>query len=368
MNRIEQLTKLVKYGAKVMPKRGTLPILSCICVKDGKAWVTDLQTTVMVPVDIEGSFVIPFKTLKKILDCKPSFVNITSDGEKNTIVYDGGKLSLVAMDVGEFPKIPKNDYSSLGDWQGEMINNLIASVPFLSKDELKPSLMGVYVKQIENSAEFCATDGHRLRLAESVANEGGNFDGVINIDWLKILSKKEQKQPLNVSAGESHLKVEFDDVIILSSLINERYPDYKSILPDKFGGSVTVNRADLLEIIKNGRRFANSITKQGQFTFTPHGVRVLIEDIEQSTEWTNCLDVSKHEGEPIPVGFNLTFLETVVKALATDEIIINYAARPAPRLDDGHQPEYGVTASIFQEVGSESKVTCLLMPIRLDNN
>ena len=359
---INELTTLAKLSTKILTANPVLPILGKILISDGVARITNLDTTVTMPIDTAGTFAIPLKVLKKVLATKPSGMTIETEGDKVALGYDGKKVKFPNTDPGQFPIHPEDNFTNFGSWSRLIIENLQVQTEFTSKDELKPALMGIYVKQIEGRLEMCATDGHKMSLREGFATNDGEFEGIISPEWLKLIDKKGTDAPL-VEIGDKYLRVTTEGMKIYSHLVDEKYVDFRSVFPTDFGGLADINRADLMDTIKEGLGFANRTTQNGVFTFFPNELRVFVEDIESNTEWENTVKLQGQCGDEIPVGFNLGYLSTVLKSLESETVEVQYSKRTQPQ-EDRDFYNYGATI-IKDKLPNGVDITALLMPIRI---
>lgn len=383
---IDQLHKFVQYASKVTAKRTTLPILTYVCIENGTARATDLETTVVVPVDIKGSFAIPFHILKKVMSTKPETFSI-EHGEgwhkkaseyagmkKDVIKYDGKKLEYFSKDADEFPNIAGGEFKGLGNWTRSVIEQLIITARYCSGDELKPALNGIYIKQSEQLLEMCGTDGHKLRFIENIKVGDGEFEGVIDKKWLKMITKKALASSIAVmSNAEKHtapdgdgdngmkvtiascLKVCFDGVEIYSRITDERYPDFKSVIPgkDKIKGSATIDTAECVEMVKEALNFCNRITHQGAFAFNEDKLTLTTDDPETGMHWENST-VAKIVGEPIKIGYNMDYLKRTLSDIEAETFELQYGRE--------------VSAAIIKaELVDGGNMTSLIMPIRLND-
>jgi len=359
---INELTRLTKLSTKILTANPTYPILGMICISGGIARITNLDTTVTIPIDIAGNYAIPLKVLKKVLATKPANIEIETDGDKVVLGYDGKKVKFPNTDPEQFPIHPEDTFTPLGRWSRSIIENLQVQVGFISKDELKPSLMGVYVKQIDGLLEMCSTDGHKMCLREGFTADAGEFEGIISPEWLKLIDKKGTEAPF-VEIGDKYLRVTTEGMKIYSHLVDEVYPDFRSVFPSDFGGLADINRTDLIGTIKEGLGFANKETKKGVFTFSPKDLRVFVEDIESCTEWENTVQLQEQCGDDAPVAYDLALLETVLKSLKSEIVEVQYSKRTQPR-EDRDFYNYGATI-IKDKLPCGVDITALLMPIRI---
>lgn len=348
---IEQLKKLMPVAKKIIGRGSSLPILNNILISGGFARVTNLGETALIPVDSPLEFAIPFKTLKKILDTKPEAVEFVVEGERVLVEYSGHVVDFPTRSVDEFPLFPEGEFSSLGNWSPELLAELALQSTYCSKDELKPSLLGVNVILNDGAVKSVVTDGHVLRqCTEQPVNYTGEFQGIIPADAFKLFSKADLKG-MDVFSSEKY--VAFDtanDVRVIARIIDEAFPDTDSVFPSDHKGMFELMRDELLTVANAGIAFANPTTKQGKIDVKGGKCTLIAEDIEQDSNWQSDLETTEQKGDPILFGLNLTYLIKVLKDSVGDVVRVKY-----------NSP---TTAFVLN---SEGNATTLLMPIRMND-
>ena len=179
---LQKLIKFVQLAQKIVPKKTTLPILSCVCVEDGFIRATNLETTIRMPIEDKRRYTLPFGVLKSIMKSKPKQLDIEMlKDQKIKLSYDGKRVTVKSLDPDDFPLMPKEQFQTIGSWEKKTIKALGCMIPFASKEMLKPALSGVYV-QIGKDLTFAATDGHLLRetrLMNDSSEKKLSFNGII---------------------------------------------------------------------------------------------------------------------------------------------------------------------------------------------
>ena len=354
---LQKLIRFLPIAEKVIARKTTLPILSHICVKDGYISATDLENTVRMKVDDTRSYTIPLVILKTVLMAKPQFLEIDILGDKKVqIKYGPRKLTFNSLDPGEFPTAPLARFKSLGQWSREIIRKLHDQLPYTFNKDLKPALTGVYVDQ-SATLKSCATDGHILRLIND-ANEDrkgklkNDFKGIIPKKALQILSHTV-KRDVHAAATNTHLRIMLDkDTEFIARLINEKYPDFDSVIPKEFKGSVSLNKSSFEGLVRDAKPFVNRETGQAAFTIGKSSVEIEVEDKEKDISWDSSMPVMTRDGEEIQIGLNVHLLGTVLKGINETEVLWQYISPAA--------------ANIFTGINGQKPNTLhLIMPIRL---
>ena len=353
---LQTLLRFMPLAQNVINRKSTLPILEQVCIRDGYISATDLETTVRTRIDTDSNYTIPLNLLKTILKARPKKLEVeVLDGGKVAIHYDTRRITFQTLDTDEFPALPTGKFRAVAQWPKEIIRKLHEQLTFASTDELKPALTGVYLHQ-NTVLTACATDGHVLRWIKNADPEAqstlkNNFTGIIPRKSLQILSRIV-KGTVNIAATKTHLRLKLNqDTELFIRLIDEKYPDYKSVIPGKFSGNVKLNRTTLQSLITDALPFVNPETKLGAFTVNGD-LAVAVEDAERNIQWSSELPVKTQSGDEITIGLNLAYLEKILKSINEEDVLWQYGST--------------ISASIL--TGGNGKTPNeinLIMPIRL---
>lgn len=302
---------LITAAKKTINANTVLPILEDILFLPGKAIVTDLETFVVVPFDMEGvpecGIAIPGRMFLEIMEMveKPSIVVDKNFGVE--LVEGKRRIKLMGENPDNFPKTPDSGFKPNGIVE-KVQTDLTTALCFVSNDDLRPAMTGVYFEAIgmDKQSRIVATDAHRL-FHRKIAPMATEF----------ILPSKSAK--IIISMGGEEWKVEIGSsrtrwtneagVQVISRSIDARFPDYKVVLPDEKDIAATIHVAPetLLQELKNAGKFANKSTNEVRFTLNGN-LSIASQDVDFSFEY-------KNEVSPADFNFNKkNFCPYILKA------------------------------------------------------
>jgi len=362
------LQQALQQLGKVTPSRSTLPILSSILIfaKEGKLSLraTDLEISqvIFIPseVAIEGSVVIQHRTLLEITSEIPEG-EITIEVDKShkvRISTSFGSYSIMGKPTEEFPSLPSVDDHQLVCLPAATLKRIIEKTAFsTSRDELKPSLMGVLFSFRESDFLAVATDGHRLVKYLFKDYKGESFKGssILPVKFLNILSTYlDDEETITLSIGENHIMMEGSETTLYSRLIDERFPEYDSVFPKDNDKLLKIDRESFLSAVRRVSIFSNKSTHQIALKLSPEGFEITTEDVETVSSARETLPC-EYEGEPLVVGYNSNYLHDLISHI--DSSSVHMELRSA------------VTAAIVYPDKQQEKeeLMMLLMPIRLND-
>lgn len=352
--------------SSVTPVRSTLPILSCILftVKEGmlKMRSTDLEITMSASCEItmeeEGAVAIPSRMIKEITSELPNTdLNFHIEDEQVIITTAlGGEYKIMGYPAMEYPTEPIVDDSKIVTLQAEKFKRIVEKTGFaVSRDEMKVALNGVLFQFKENELCAVSTDGHRMVRYTLKEFEGGSEikDIIIPPKFLNLcVGSIKDVEFVTLRIGRNHIMLELADTVIYSRIIEERFPDYESVIPVENDKKVIVDIDELLAVVKRVGIFASKNTRQISFTFNKNKTLVKAEDIETSSTAKEELAV-EYNGEEFIIGYNSDYLREMIRHIDGEKVEI--------RLKNS------LMAGLFfpiEQVPDED-ILFLLMPIRL---
>ena len=354
---LQKLIKFVQLANRIVPKKTTLPILSCVCVENGFIRATNLETTIRMPIEDKRRYTLPFGVLKSIMKSKPKQLDIeTLKDQKIKLSYDGKRVTVKSLDPGDFPLIPKEIFKSIGSWDNKTIKALGCMIPFVSKEMLRPALSGVYVES-DKDLTFAATDGHLLRetrLQHDSSDLKHKFNGIIPALPIDIIARCAGSST-DVAYSKSYIKFTLpSEIEIFIRLIDEKYPPYEEFVNGQKGNSVEFSKDEMISVIKDAMEFADKTTQRAELVASNGSIELSTADHERELHFESSILGENRKGDVERTGFNLKYLEKVIKSINSGKI----------------KWEYGkpIEASYFRGMAKEDEgITNLLMPVRLED-
>ena len=247
----QDLQQALSFCQGVIEKRSTLPILSNILldVKDSKLIITATDLDLIFIHDLnnieileEGktttSSSIMYDIVRKFSSGKK--INLTlNDLNKLHLESDKSIFNLNCIDASEFPLTDENFSENEFQIGSKEFLKLLNKCKFsVSNDETRHYLSGIYLHQTEfeekNYLTAVATDSHRMSISKIRLNDKINFEPI-------ILPKKTIFQlcslldnydgDVKISNAKSKIKFELKNSILISKLIDGKFPNYIQVIP-----------------------------------------------------------------------------------------------------------------------------------------
>ncbi len=247
----QDLQQALNYCQGVIEKRSTLPILSNILMNAKKSnlilTATDLDLIFIhkiqnVEVMEEGKTTTTSSTMYDIVRKLTSGkkINLTlTDTSKLHLESEKSIFNLNCMSASEFPLTDENFDENQFLIKSKQLLKLLNKCKFsVSNDETRHYLSGIYFHQTEvedkNYLTAVATDSHRMSISKIRLEKQISFEPI-------ILPKKTVFQlcslldnydgEVKVSNVKSKIKFELNNSILISKLIDGKFPNYIQVIP-----------------------------------------------------------------------------------------------------------------------------------------
>ena len=335
VNTNQLLNKLQEISGTIVSKP-VIPILDHFLfdIKDGvlTATGTDLETSMSTSLEVQSdadvTIAVPSKMCMDTLKALPNQpVTFTVQSDKNTIELKSefGRYKLIGQNADDFPKIPEPTAENSFNMASGVLSSSIAQTIFASgNDELRLSLTGVFVQLFKDNAVFVATDANRLvKVERADISPGVEANFILPKKALNLLKTNLPKDDTDckVDFNESNAFFAFGDVRLICRLIDERYPDYKAVIPTENPNKLSINRQDFLNSVKRISIFGNKTTNQINVKITGSELTMSAEDIDLSNEAVERLGCD-YAGEDMEIGFNSKLLIEMLQNISTPDIVI----------------------------------------------
>lgn len=328
------LSKHLSMIDGVVVSKPIIPILNnfLLDIKDGELVLssTDLETTMTTAIKVDAkedvAIAIPTKAPIELLKQLPDQpLAITVNTEKNfvEIKYASGRLKLTAQNAEEFPKTPEVDGEKSFTIPAKALQRAIAKTVFAtSTDELRLNLTGVYVQLHEKNLIFVATDANRLvSYTRNDIAPGVEDAFILPRKALNLLKNAlpNDETPVSVHFNRSNAFFSFQDVKLVCRLIDEKYPDYKAVIPAENNNHLLIDRNEFIASIKRVSITTNKTTHQIRVRMAGNEITVSAEDLDFENESQEKLACT-YEGDDLEIGFNSKYLSELLGAIDSQNI------------------------------------------------
>ena len=336
------LSSKLNMLAKVIGSKNSLPILDCFLfqVANGEMSITASDsdnviksTLALTDHDGEGEFCVPNRVILdalKELPEQPLHFDVDAAGEAVAIkiVYQNGLYNFTGQSAEEYPRAQSmNDACTTVSLPTEMlINNISRSLFATASDELRPVMNGIYFDLTADALAIVASDGHKLVRSKNFTIKSES-PSAFNLpkkpaSLLKNILNKDGDDAI-IKFDDRSAEIQFTDGVMRCRLIDGRYPNYNSVIPNN-PNEVTVDRRGLQSALRRVLPFASESSQLIRFHIESGRFEVSSEDIDFSTSAKEQLSC-EYNGSPISICFKGSSLMEILSNLTSDNIIIQLA-------------------------------------------
>ena len=336
------LSSKLNMLAKVIGSKNSLPILDCFLfqVANGEMSITASDsdnviksTLALTDHDGEGEFCVPNRVILdalKELPEQPLHFDVDAAGEAIAIkiVYQNGLYNFTGQSAEEYPRTQSmTDACTTVSLPTEMlINNISRSLFATANDELRPVMNGIYFDLTADALAIVASDGHKLVRSKSltIKSESPSAFSLPKkpASLLKNILSKDGDDAI-IKFDDRSAEIQFTDGVMRCRLIDGRYPNYNSVIPNN-PNEVTVDRRGLQSALRRVLPFASESSQLIRFHIESGRFEVSSEDIDFSTSAKEQLSC-EYNGSPISIGFKGSSLMEILGNITSDNIIIQLA-------------------------------------------
>lgn len=358
-------SRLMTIG-RVIVQKNTIPILDCFCFDIQGTTLTitasDNDTTLTAKAELnecdsDVRFAVNAKTLQdaiKEIPDQPLECYLNTESYELTVEYKNGQYKLMGQSAEEYPTPAISDETRLEfDLECQkLVPSITRCMIAAANDTLRPQLNTICFDIHSQEVSLVSSNGNQLALTKlampELNAEGSYLLGTRPASLLKgMLAKAEGN--VHFSLGQRTAIVHTEEYSLTSRLVEGRFPNYRSVIPQDNPNIVTVNRLALVSALRRVLVFANAQAVLVKFRLGPNTMNISSQDIDfgKSAEENMLCD---YMGTPMRIAFKGSVLLDLINNIEGDDITL--------KLSDPSRA--GLIVPAKQKEGEE--VLMLIMP------
>lgn len=320
----------------VVERRHTLPILSNLLLekKDGKLTLlaTDLELQVSTQLDAQAgddfAITIAARKLFDIVRALPDSAKLKLDTKDSQVVVSAGKsrFTLQTLPAADFPRVETG--AGLGEairLPQKTLKRLLQLVQFaMASQDIRYYLNGMLLVLDGRQLRVVATDGHRLSYAETgLETEAEAREVIIPRKTVVELSKllSDADDPVELRIGANQVTITLPGTELVTKVVDGKFPDYQRVIPANQPRHLKANRQSVMQALQRAAILSNEKFRGVRLVMSENTLGIVCNNNEQE-EAADEIEVS-YNGDPLDVGFNVTYLLDGLGAVNTDEITLS---------------------------------------------
>ncbi|MGD6888114.1 DNA polymerase III subunit beta [Bacillus mobilis] len=367
----KHFTQALSEVSKAISTKAIIPILSGIKITADQTGITliasnsnifiekfisssteeDLITTVLKA----GTIVVPAKYFIEIIKKMPSDVTIKSMNEQIiTIQSEEITLNLNGLPANEFPNVPLiDDHAEIRIETEQLIEAFKQTVFAVAKNESRPVLTGVHIKLDHNKLICAATDSHRLAIREMIISSDVKANCIVPSATISELLKLMSSNPefVYIYLSESHIIFTFGTTTLYSRLIEGKYPNISSLIPDDFQTVINIDRKRILQGVDRSSLLASEWANNNvNLEIINESTIKISSNASQIGKISETQQIDMIQGEKrLNISFDGRFMMDALKAIKEETVTLSFSGSMRP---------------ILIESGTQSAAVHLISPVR----
>lgn len=360
----ELLLKPLQSVTGVVERRHTLPILANVLIGQNGGAIsfaaTDLEIQITSFTSCETSdqpitITVGAKKLQDILRSLPdnSMISLETQDSRLQIKAGHSRFHLQTLPPEDFPKLAQSEAQS-----GKLIltqkalKGLLSLVQYaMAQQDIRYYLNGLLFVIEGSLLKLVATDGHRLAFASSTLNNEYEKQEVIIprkaiLELSKLLTDSDEELSLEIL--QSQVRFEFSNVVVISKVVDGKFPDYTKVIPSNYTQHLTIGRLQLLQALQRASILSNEKIRGVRLVITEKSLRIICTNTEQE-EAQEEFDI-EYNGTPLDIGFNISYLLDVLTNLNEETVECAFADS---------------NSSILISIPGKSDFKYVVMPMRI---
>lgn len=348
----ENLAKGLNIVGRAVSPRSTLPVLGnvLLSVDNGrlKLSATNLEIVITcwigATVHEEGSTTVPARTFSELINTLPQEkveLNLNKDTETLHVSCGRTQANIKGISTEEFPVIPSPDDNNRIRVEPAVLKQVISQVAFAAAtDDSRPSLTGVSTTFDGNRLVMAATDGFRLsvRSAHIAGLVEKPFTTIIPARALnevaRIITDDLEAVYISMPGGRNQIIFDMDNVLLVSQLIDGKFPDYAPIIPKVHNTRTVLQTSEFSKACRTADIFARESSNTARVAVEPGdglspAYAVIAATSKETGDNVAQIDAAV-EGTPIEIAFNVKFMSDALSVIDTPQVALETTSPNEP--------------------------------------
>lgn len=200
--------------------------------------------------------------------------------------------------------------------RADILQKMIKTTVFSIGDEKNQQsyFRGAYLKAEDDKLLMVATDGKKFSIIKTQMDKKVFFNPVIvpkkvlkTVEKVLLSVLKDNPEAiLKIATDENKIYFDLDDIFIYSFVINEKYPNYESIIPSSFKNNAEVSVKEAISAINLITLISSSKTKKIMIKFTKNLMTIFGDEKDLGTghQKIECI----YDGKDAEINMNYEYL------------------------------------------------------------
>jgi len=362
----DEFQKELQLIQGIIERKTTIPILSNLLLRVDKTNIeieaTDLEIGLNCRSagDISEPGIITVNA-RKLFDLVRSLPDMTLnleliDNKNLQITGENVHYRIPILPADEYPGIPDADLKTVSKIPAGLLREAISKTIIASAvDDTRYTLNGIYTIINKDGVTLVATDAHRLATF-TFKTKIDNIDEEVDFilprkgaqEILNLIKDAKDEDSLEFKADNNNIFFRFNDRLLISRVIEGRYPQYEKVIPKENDKELIFKREEILHVLNRIDLVASEKSHAIMLSLESSKVKINSSSPEFG-EGEEVIDIS-FDGDEMKIAFNARYMIDFLSN--TDKEKVKLVLKDSK------------TAGILQEEDNEN-YTYVVSPIKL---
>ena len=358
------LVNALSVASRTVAQKSAISALEGIHLKAGmylyiSGYNLETGITVTVPADIPetGECIMPARLFFDIIRKLPDdTVTVTVDQNYKVSIRAGiSSFSITCMTAEDYPELPDVEYENAIRIPQRELRDLISGTLFSTSEDKsrRPIFTGCLIEVKPESMSMVAVDGYRLAMRRWFPEESTQrtVKFVAPATALKEVEKilGDTDDMASFTLGRKHILFEMGGVSLVCRILEGEFGDWTQFVPKNNPIRLKAHRTRLMGTIDRvGLLISEKIKSPVRCRFGENSA-----DFRTITTIGEAFDVCPMEGDgqELEIGFNCRYLLDALKAVPSDEVILELSN--------------GLSPIVLTPTDNSGKFAYMVLPVRL---
>ncbi|MBS1141182.1 MAG: polymerase beta subunit [Proteobacteria bacterium] len=318
----------------IVERRHTLPILSNVLLEKKGDRLTLLATDIEIQITTstecaggegDGAVTVGARKMQEILRSLPdtSEVSLVLEDKRLQVRAGKSRFSLQTLPADDFPRMTLSEGETKQfSISQKAFRQLISKTQYsMAAQDVRYYLNGLLLLVEGKELRAVATDGHRLAYASvEIDTDLPRQEMILPRKTVLELNRLlvDTDDLLNITLTPNQVRFSFGSVVLVSKLIDGKFPDYERVVPATLKNHMKVGRQTLMQAMQRAAILTNEKFRGVRVVLGENSLKLIAANAEQE-EAVEEIEVD-YTGDAIDVGFNVGYLLDVLNNIHADEI------------------------------------------------
>ena len=330
----DNLLQPLQSVSGIVERRHTLPILSNVLLEKKGDTLTLLATDIEIQITTsthcaggegDGAVTVGARKLQDILRSLPegSDVSLLLEDRKLQVRAGKSRFSLQTLPSDDFPRmsLAEGESREFELTQGAFKQLLAKTQYGMAAQDVRYYLNGLLLLVEGLELRAVATDGHRLAYASvAIGTELPRQEAILPRKTVLELNRLlgDNDEPLRISLTGNQVRFVFGSIVLVSKLIDGKFPDYERVVPATLKNHMVVARQLLMQSMARVAILTNEKFRGVRVVIGENSLKIIAANAEQE-EAQEEIEV-QYDGDALDIGFNVGYLLDVLNNIHAEEV------------------------------------------------